>query len=52
MEARGATRIRNLPGYMHQPLGRLIDLIRRREQMRDAVQTIRDRIPEGAIEAE
>jgi len=51
-KAREATRISNLPDYMSQRLGRLIFTIERRGDMKAAVKSVRETIPDGAIEAE
>ena len=51
-KARKATRIPDLPDYMDQRLGRLIFTIKRREDMKAAIESVRKDIPEGAIEAE
>jgi len=50
--AREATRIPNLPDYMDQRLGRLIFTIKRFEDMKADVESVRQTIPDGAIEAE
>jgi len=51
-KAREATRIAKLPDYMDQRLGRLIFTIKRRDDMKAAVKSVRETIPDGAIEAE
>jgi len=51
-KARKATRIPNLPDYMDQRLGRLIFTIKRFEDMKASVDSVRQTIPDGAIEAE
>ena len=51
-KAREATRISNLPDYMHQRLGRLIFTVERRGDMKAAIESVRKDIPDGAIEAE
>ena len=51
-KARKATSIPGLPDYMDQRLGRLIFTIKRREDMKAAIETVRKDIPDGAIEAE
>ena len=50
--AREATRIPNIPDYMHQRVGRLIFTIERRADMKAAIESVRKDIPDGAIEAE
>jgi len=51
-KASKATSIPDLPDYMDQRLGRLIFAIKRREDMKAAIESVRNDIPEGAIEAE
>jgi len=51
-KAREATRIPNIPDYMHQRVGRLIFTIERRVDMKAAIESVRQTIPDGAIEAE
>ena len=51
-KARAANRIPNLPDYMHQRLGRLIFTVERRGDMKAAIKSVRQTIPDGAIEAE
>ena len=51
-KAREATRITNLPDYMHQRLSRLIFTVERREDMKAAIESVRNNLPDGAIEAE
>jgi len=51
-KARKATRIPNLPDYMDQRLGRLIFTIKRFEDMKASIESVRQTIPDGAIEAE
>jgi hypothetical protein len=52
LKAGQATCISNLPEYMRQRLGRLIFTIPRRREMKDAITSVRNSIPEEAIEAE
>jgi len=47
-----ATGIAYLPQYLDQRLGRLIYMIEARENIRRAIEGIRDSIPEGAVEAD
>jgi len=51
-EAREATNIANLPEYMGQRLSRLIYTIERRQEMKAAVGSVRNAIPDGAMEVE
>ena len=51
-KAQAAKRISNLPQYMEQRLNRLIDQIERIDKVKDAIQSVRNAFPEGAIEAE
>ncbi len=51
-KAREATSIPNLPDYMHQRLSRLIFTVERREDMKAAIESVRNNLPDGAIEAE
>ncbi len=51
-KAEAAKHISNLPGYMEQRLSRLIDQLKRMEYIKEAIETIRKDIPDGAIEAE
>ena len=47
-----ARRIANLPQYLDQRLCRLIDQIGRIDNVKAAIQAVRQSIPDGAIEAE
>ena len=51
-KARAATRIPDLPDYMDQRLGRLIYTVEGRNAMKAAIESVRENIPDGAIEAE
>jgi len=51
-KAQAAKRISNLPQYMEQRLNSLIDQIERIDKVKDAIQSVREDIPDGAIEAE
>ncbi|GAH24397.1 unnamed protein product, partial [marine sediment metagenome] len=51
-KAGAAKRIPNLPQYMEQRLNRLIDQLNRMDNIKDAIESIRKDIPDGAIEAE
>jgi len=51
-KATGARRIANLPQYLDQRLCRLIDQIERIDNVKDAITSVRQSIPKGAIEAE
>ncbi len=42
----------NLPKYMHQNLGRLIYTVKARAAIRRAIESVRNDIPQDAIEAE
>ena len=47
-----AKKIPNLPQYMEQRLGRLIDQFNRMDYIKDSIKVVRNNIPDGAIEAE
>jgi len=47
-----ARKIANLPLYIDDRLRRLIDQINRIENVKDAIKSVREAIPDGAIEAE
>ena len=51
-KAEAAKRISNLPQYMEQRISRLIDQLGRMEYIKSAITSIREDIPDGAIEAE
>jgi len=51
-KAQAAKRISNLPQYIEQRLNRLIDQLDRMENIKKAIASIREDIPDGAIEAE
>ena len=51
-KAEAAKKIPNLPQYVEQHFGRLIDQLDRMENIKGAIETVRKDIPEGAIEAE
>jgi len=51
-KAREAKKIPNLPQYMEQRLNRLIDQLERMEYIKGAITSVREDIPDGAIEAE
>ena len=51
-KAEAAKRISNLPQYMEQRISRLIDQLDRMEYIKSAITSIREDIPDGAIEAE
>ena len=50
--AREARNIANLPGYLDDRLRRLISEIERIEYLKSAIKSVRNAIPDGAIEAE
>jgi len=52
VKAEAAKTIPNLPQYMEQRFGRLIDQLNRMESIKGAIESVRKDIPEGAIEAE
>ena len=47
-----ARRIANLPGYLDDRLVRLITQIERIDNIKGAIEAVRNAIPDGAIEAE
>lgn len=51
-KAREATQIPDLPEYMHSRMESLIFTIERRSYMKAAIESVRQDIPSGAIEAE
>ena len=51
-KAEAAKKIPNLPQYMEQCFGRLIDRLNRMENIKGVIESIRNDIPDGAIEAE
>ena len=52
VKAQAAKRISNLPQYMEQRLNRVIDQLERMEYIKGAITSVREDIPDGAIEAE
>ena len=51
-KTREAAGIAGLPDYLHQRLARLCYTIQARSRMVDAVESVRQSIPDGAVEAE
>ena len=51
-KAEAVKKIPNLPQYMEQRFGRLIDQLNRMENIKGAIESVRNDIPDGAIEAE
>ncbi|MBA7670168.1 hypothetical protein ES703_78312 [subsurface metagenome] len=51
-KARTVKAIANLPEYIGQRVFRLIDQLNRMESIKDAIESVRQDIPDGAIEAE
>jgi len=51
-KTREVARITGLPDYLDQRLVRLCDTIEARSRMVDAVESVRQSIPDGAVEAE
>ena len=51
-KAREATSIADLPQYLSQRLYRLIYIIKGRRGMKDAIDSVRSSIPDGAVEAD
>jgi pyoverdine/dityrosine biosynthesis protein Dit1 len=51
-KAEEAKKIPNLPQYIEQRIGRLIDQLDRIETIKDAIESVHQDIPDGAIEAE
>jgi len=52
VKAREARSIANLPEYLDDRLVRLITQLERIDNAKDAIETVRSAIPDGAIEAE
>ena len=52
VKAEAAKKIPNLPQYMEQRFNRLIDQLNRMDYIKGVIETIRNDIPDGAIEAE
>ena len=52
VKAEAATQISNLPQYMEQHINRLIDQLERIENIKSSIKSVREDIPDGAIEAE
>ena len=51
-KAEAAKHISNLPQYMEHRLNRLIGQLRRMEDIKSAITSVREDIPDGAIEEE
>jgi len=51
-KAKEAKKIDNLPQYIEQRISRLIDQLDRTKEVKNAIESVRKDIPEGAIEAE
>ena len=51
-KAEEARKIADLPGYMEDRIRRLIGDIDRIDDIKDAIEAVRNAIPDGAIEAE
>jgi hypothetical protein len=51
-KAEEAKKITNLPQYIEQRISRLIDQLDRMETIKSAIESVRQDIPVGAIEAE
>ena len=51
-KAEAAKKIPNLPQYMGQRFGRLIDQLDRMDYIKGVIESIRKTIPDGALEAE
>jgi len=51
-KAKEAEKIPNLPQYIEQRFDRLIDQLDRMENIKGAIKSVRDDIPDGAIEEE
>ena len=51
-KAEAAKRISNLPQYMEHRISRVIDQLERMENIKSAITSVREDIPDGAIEAE
>ena len=52
VRAEEAKKIPNLPQYMEHRINRLIDQLERMEYIKGAINSVRNDIPDGAIEAE
>jgi len=52
VKAEAAKKIPNLPQYMEHRFLRLIDQLNKMDYIKGAIETIRNDIPDGAIEAE
>jgi len=51
-KAQAAKRISNLPQYMEQRINRLIDQLGRMENIKGAIESVREDIPDGALAEE
>ena len=51
-KAQEAKKIANLPQYVEQRVNRLIDQLDRLESIKDAIESVRKDIPDGAMETE
>jgi prefoldin subunit 5 len=51
-KAKEARKIANLPLYLDQRLSRLLSQIERIDSVKGSIQSVRDTIPKGTIEAE
>lgn len=51
-KAKKAKSIPNLPQYMEQRVNRVLGDIERLDYVKSSIQTVRDNIPDGALEAE
>jgi len=51
-KAEAAKHIRNLPQYIEHRISRLLDQLERLENIKSAITSVREDIPDGAIEAE
>ena len=52
VKAEAAKKIPNLPQYMEQRFDRLIDQLNRMEYIKGVIESVRNTIPDGAVEAE
>ncbi len=52
VRAEEAKKIKDLPQYVEQRIGRLIDQLARMEEVKNAIESVRKDIPDGAIEVE
>ena len=52
VRAEEAKKIANLPQYVEQHVNRLIDQLNRMETIKEAIESVRQDIPDGAVEAE